>query len=204
MKIQQGKALGCFAAGVAALAVVAATPTMAHAGTKTNTKMKSALAATSVDPDASGQAALVLHRGDGKLDVKASHLTRNASFDVVVNGVKVGTLETTRGGSGRQRFRSAPGRRDLLLGFDPRGAQLSVRNADGRDVLVGTMPATADPNAIACCVPAVDGTSTCQEITADACTTANGVANAATTCLPDPCVTTPPPAADRWSTFPTR
>jgi len=57
------------------------------------------------------------------------------------------------------------------------------------------MPAAADPNAIACCVPAADGTSTCQEITADACTAANGTANAATTCLPDPCVTTPPPAA---------
>jgi hypothetical protein len=184
---------GRLTAGLAALALVGVSPGVG--GASTTTKIKSGLSATSADPDAKGQAGLTLHKSDGKLDLKASHLSPKASFDVIVNGVKVGTLQTSRGGSGRQRFRSEPGRRDLVLGFDPRGAQLSVRNGQGRDVLVGSMPATADPNAIACCVTAADGTTACQEITPDACTTANGVANVATTCLPDPCVATPPPPA---------
>jgi hypothetical protein len=191
MRALQRKSLGWLAASLAGLALVSLSPAVSDARTKT--KVKSALAATSVDPDASGQAGLALHGSDGKLDLKASHLSRNASFDVIVNGVKVGTLQTTRGGGGRQRFRSDPGRRDLILGFDPRGAQLSVRNGAGRDVLVGTMPAAADPNAIACCVTAADGTSACQEGTLDDCTAAAGVPNAAATCLPDPCEATPPP-----------
>jgi len=193
MKLLQPRSLSRLTAGLVALAVVAMSPAVGHAGTKSKARIKSTLSATSVDPDANGQAGLALHGGDGKLDVKASHLTRNASFEVIVNGVKVGTLQTSRSGSGRQRFRSNPGRRDLMLGFDPRGAQLSVRNGDGHDVLVGTMPTVADPSAIACCVPAADGTNTCQEITADECTAVSGVVDAATTCLPDPCVATPPP-----------
>jgi hypothetical protein len=176
---------------LALLVFVGGAPTI---GMSRTTTAKSDLAATSADTDARGQAHLALRGSAGKLDLKASRLARSASFDVVANGVKVGTLQTSRSGSGRLRFRSDPGRRDLLLGFDPRGAQISVRDATGHDVLVGEVP-PADPNAIACCVPAADGTISCQEITTDACTTAGGVANAAATCLPDPCVATPPPTA---------
>ena len=175
----------------AALALVCVAPHSATASAKV--RVKTTLAATSVDANARGQTGLALRGVDGKFEVKVSRLDHNSSYDVVVKGVKVGTLQTTTGGGGHLRFSSRPGPKDLVLGFDPRGTQLSVRGADGHDVLVGTMPAdTVDPTAIACCLSDDDGESECEELTPDACTAAGGVASQAATCMSDPCATTPP------------
>lgn len=183
---------GWVAAGAAGLAFVCVTQGSAAAG---KIRVKAGLTATGVDPNAQGQVGLGIRGSDGTFDVKASRLDRHASYDVIVKGVKVASLQTTGGGGGHIRFRSHPTSKDLVLGFDPRGAQLSVRSAAGRDVLVGTLPAAAvDPTATACCVPDGNGGSTCQELTPDACTAASGSASQAATCIPDPCVTTPPSA----------
>jgi hypothetical protein len=186
--------LGRVAVGAAVLALLCGTAGNAAAGGKI--RVKAGLTPTGVDPDAQGQAGLGVRGTAGMFDVKASRLDRRAGYDIVVKGVKVGTLRTNGGGSGHLRFRTNPTSRDLVLGFDPRGVQLSVRNAGGHDVLVGTMPAaTIDPTATACCIPDGNGGSSCQELTSDACTTAGGAAQQAATCIPDPCAATPPPAA---------
>jgi hypothetical protein len=188
------RGLGCPAACVAALALLCMTPGNATASSKV--RIKTGLTATSVDPNAQGQARLGVHGNDGTFDVKVSRLDHRASYDVVVKGVKVATLQTSAGGGGHLRFRTHPKSKDLMLGFDPRGGQLKVRSAAGHDVLVGTLPATAiDPTATACCIPDANGGSTCQELTPDACTAATGTPEQAATCIPDPCATTPPPAA---------
>src|SRR5262249_52420569 len=109
---------GPLAAGIAALALrlVAVPARASHPGQQT-------LTPTDTDQDARGRAQLVLRTDeDGKFDVIAKKLDPDQTFDVIVNGVKVGTLTTTGGGSGRARFRSRPrSGDDQLLGFDPRG-----------------------------------------------------------------------------------
>jgi hypothetical protein len=72
------------------------------------------------------------------------------------------------------------------LGFDPRGRVITVRNADGQDVLSGTLPDNSNPNTVACCAPSGDH---CTEETADACTKAGGTVSDVSSCLPDPCNT---------------
>jgi hypothetical protein len=151
------------------------------------------------DPNASGQVRLILKTASsGQFEVRARGLDPRGTFDVIVSGVKVGTLTTSGGGSGRARFRTRPhGRHDFLLGFDPRGAAVVVRNAAGEDVLGGTVPAGAssDPTKLACCVPDDDG-SECEDRTAAECAAEGGAVSAAATCLPNPCSDASPNPVD--------
>lgn len=151
------------------------------------------------DQDARGQVRLTL-KTDSKaeLEVRAQGLDPNASYEIIVGGVKVGTLTTRRGGTGRVRFRSRPRGRDLLLGFDPRGATVVVRNAAGEDVLGSTLPAGASSGSadnVACCVADDDG-SECEDRTADECSAQGGTVSTATSCLPNPCDGAPPVEGD--------
>lgn len=147
------------------------------------------------DSSASGQARLILKTdAEGRFEVRAMGLAPASTFEVLVGGVRVGTLETKGGGYGRARFRSRPhGHNDQLLGFDPRGQIVIVRSADGVDVLtatvpVGTPPATGD---VICCVPDDDGAE-CEDRTADECAAQGGTVSTATSCLPNPCSDAPP------------
>ncbi|HSP99388.1 MAG TPA: hypothetical protein VL049_19370 [Candidatus Dormibacteraeota bacterium] len=163
-------------------------------------RVKLGLAATSAAPTARGKSRLTV-RGSkhGKFAVVANHLGPNKTYDLVVGGVKVGVIKTSAGGSGRASFKTTPGTRDALLGFDPRGSQVLVRDEDnGDDVLVGDMP-DSDPTETACCLAdGQDGETECEDMTPDACTAAGGTpigvpgGTAAASCLPDPCATTPP------------
>jgi hypothetical protein len=190
-RAQRGS-MGWAAAGAAGLMLLCLTP--GYAAASGRIKVRAGLTATGIDPNAQGQVGLGIHGNDGTFDLKVSRLDRRAAYDVVVNGVKIASLQTSGGGGGHLRFRTRPKSKDLVLGFDPRGAQLSVRSGAGHDVLVGSLPATAvDPTATACCVPDGNGGSTCQELTTDACTAATGIASQQATCIPDPCATTPPP-----------
>ncbi|MGH7895162.1 MAG: hypothetical protein ACREQL_10870 [Candidatus Binatia bacterium] len=56
-----------------------------------------------------------------------------------------------------------------------------------------TPPAAQD---IVCCLPdsGGDGANECEDRTADECAAAGGTVSSATSCVPDPCNTTPPPA----------
>jgi hypothetical protein len=131
---------------------------------------------------------------DGRLEIRVHALAPDASFDVLVGSVRVGTLRTTGGGNGTLRFRSRPRGRDLPLGFDPRGALITIRDAQGTDVLVTTVPAARGDSAssVACCRADDDGSAECEQRSADACTASGGVPAAAASCLPNPCAATPP------------
>jgi hypothetical protein len=137
---------------------------------------------------------------DGRFELRASGLTPGQSYDVVFSGVSVGTLTAADDGKARARFRSQPrSSSDLLLGFDPRGSVLVVRDASGQDVLAGDVPAggnASDDSKIVCCVPDDRGPE-CEDRTADECTAQGGTVSTATTCLPNPCDTVTPPTEDK-------
>ena len=160
------------AAGFAALAMFAV-PAVAKHGSE---REKSALVSTSVDDDASGIAKLKVRNGsDGRFDLVVKHLDRNATYEVLVNDVHVGQITTNGGGGGHIRFRSRPrSSRDELLGFDPRGAVVTVRSEAGDDVLVVRLsePSSVD-GAVICCIPDDRGPE-CEDRTADECTAQGG------------------------------
>jgi hypothetical protein len=142
---------------------------------------------------------LLKHGSRGRFSIKAKHLRSGASFDVVVNGVKVGSLVTGARGGGVARFNTSPKPHTGRLGFDPRGAHVAVREHDtGMDDLECDMPGGHPDSAIGCCVgerKVADGSSggKCELQTPDACTARGGRPTTATACLPDPCGGNPPP-----------
>jgi hypothetical protein len=185
--------------------VIVGVGTLFAAG-KHTVRSKQTLTATSAAPAAHGKAHLTLQSSKkGKFSVVASHLKGGKTYDVIIRGVKVGVINTSAGGSGKALFSTTPGTNATLLGFNPSGGQILVRETDdGEDVLVGDMP-DDDAGEVACCLPQGedgDGQSQveCEEMTATECTDEGGTVGmaagtTAASCLPDPCATTPPPGA---------
>lgn len=148
--------------------------------------------------DSSGRARLVIGKpSDGKFEVKAKKLSPDATYDVIVNGIKVGALRTSGGGNGKARFRTRARGKDQILGFDPRGMFLVVRGADGADVLIGTLPQITtrksgdgsgeiEDGEVICCTPDDDGPE-CEDRTPERCAEEGGTVSSATSCLPNPC-----------------
>lgn len=154
---------------------------------------------TSPNGAASGRARVSMRDdSDGRLVVSVRGLAPNQSFDVLVGTVKVGTLRSSGGGQGSLRFRTRPRGRDLLLGFDPRGAVITVRDTAGVDVLVGGIPAGSSRgrgNRIICCDPDDRGAE-CEDRTAETCLARGGTIASATSCMPNPCASSTPPAGE--------
>jgi len=161
--------------------------------------VKTTLTATGAVAHARGQARLQLKTDSrGKFQVVAQRLARSTSYDVVVDGVKVATLVTTGGGGGKVKFSTSPKGRDLFLGFDPRGAQVSLRDAAGDDVLETEFPTGGTPDdagKVACCLPDDSGTE-CEDRTPDQCAAQGGTVAGVDSCLPDPCAGVTPPGGE--------
>jgi len=180
---------------LAVLAVVSLSmrATLARAHTDKET---GSLASTGVDADARGKVKLTVRNlTDGKLEIKGQKLDPDATFDVLVDGVLVGQFTTSGGGTGRIRFRSRPrSPHDELLGFDPRGALVVVRNAAGQDVLAVQLADSGSVGGgdVICCIPDDEGAE-CEDRTPEECTAAGGTVSTATSCLPDPCEGVTPP-----------
>jgi hypothetical protein len=172
----------------AALVTALITPLAAHAAS--GSKHDAPLRATGADDDARGRAKVRIRgTSDGRFEVKVQRLQPGALYELVVNGVKVGEILTSGGGSGKLRFRSRPrSSNDLFLGFDPRGSAIVVRNDAGSDVLAAAIPADDNPDDgdIVCCIPDDSGAE-CEDRTPDECAAEGGVVSAATSCLPNPC-----------------
>lgn len=153
------------------------------------------LTATSSAPRAKGRAKLALKTASkGRFRVVARGLAKHATFDLVVGGVKVGTIATNGGGVGKAKLSTNPKPSEDLLGVDPRGQTVEVRDGGGNDDLVGDMPEDGDSasGGFACCLPEDDGTE-CDVKTLDACTSKGGTTVAGvTSCIPNPCGATPP------------
>jgi len=190
-------------------------------------RARGTLNATEMAPRARGKARFVLKTSKrGKFLVAARHLDGAKSYSLIVGGVKVGTLQTKANGRARIVFSAKPKRHSELLGFDPRGEQVIVRDEeDNDDVLVGEIPPD-DPNRVACCIGGGDadegedehedeiasggGASEdegenenegdddgeCQDLLPADCVASGGVVQSVSSCLPDPCDETPDPETD--------
>jgi hypothetical protein len=112
------------------------------------------LAAAEGAPDARGRARLVLRSDEqGRLRIAVRGLLPHAPYDVVIGDVRVAALDTNGSGGGRVRLSTDPRGRDALLGVDPRGKTVVIRNAAGADVLAGEIDGGPDdPAAVACCL----------------------------------------------------
>jgi hypothetical protein len=169
------------------------------AGARSQTDVsKQELVSTGADGDARGRAKLrVSDLTDGRFEVRVQRLAAGAPYEILVNGVLVATLTTSAGGSGKVRFRTRPRNdSDLLLGFDPRGAVVVVRDAAGSDVLaVRLSETTSDDSDVICCIPDDSGPE-CEDRTPEECAAQGGVVSTATSCLPDPCAGVVPPGGD--------
>jgi len=161
----------------------------AQAGSSSKGDLKSTAAA----PGAKGK---VVFQGKGgaraRFQVTASKLPPSSNFDVVVKGVRVGTLATNRGGAAKAKFSTEPKPgKEKLLGFDPRGVGVSVRTSAGDEVLQGDVPPpvvkSSDAGKVACCVPDDDGGAECEDRTPERCALEGGILAATASCLPDPC-----------------
>lgn len=189
------KVFGTLAIGALVALSLTATTAVAKSGRNLE-KERGSLASTGVDDNARGTVKLQVKKGsDGKFEIQVQKLEKRATYEVLVDGVRVGSITTTGGGNGRVRFRSRPvSSSDVLLGFDPRGALIVVRNAAGQDVLAVTLADTGPVSGddIVCCIPDDSGPE-CEDRTPDECAAAGGTVSTATTCLPNPCAGTPPP-----------
>jgi hypothetical protein len=179
---------------VAALAALAATLGTAGASVRVSKDLTPTTAAL----NARGKAKLSLKTAaKGKFSVVARHLAPGRSFDVIVGGVKVGSMHTNRGGAGKVKFSTSPRSAETVLGFDPRGDEVVVRDEDGDDDLVGDIPDDSDAAGFACCLPDGDeGEVECEDLAADACSAKGGTPNTATSCLPNPCAGAPEPGGE--------
>jgi len=161
--------------------------------------LKQELTPTGVDADARGKAAVVVaHQTHGRLKVQARRLASAARYEVVLDGVRIGTLQTNRGGNGVANFSTKPKGRTQRLGADPRGKLLEVRDADGDDVLLSEMPRDSESEGkVRCCMAEGEDdddeeevqSAECEATTPEECLAEGGVEMGEGTCLPNPCGT---------------
>ncbi len=153
------------------------------------------LTATSNAPHAHGRAKLTLKTASkGRFQVGARRLGPHASFDVVIGGIKVGTLTTNVAGAGKLKLSTNPRPGEHLLGVDPRGKTVEVRDQNGDDDLEGDMPDGDDNGgsaggAFACCT-SNDGEQECEVETPAECSSKGGqTVDGVQSCIPNPCGT---------------
>lgn len=172
------------------------------AAASSDAHIKETLTATTGAPTkAGGKASLSLQKKPGKATkgsfaVTVKRLDRSSSYDLIVDGVKISTITTNSGGSGRGAFNTKPRGTTALLGFDPRGSTVVLRDASGTDVLVGTIPDDS-PGSHACCLATTDqeGETECEDVsdcaaaggTVPMITNPDGTQTPVASCLPDPC-----------------
>ncbi|MDH3687486.1 MAG: hypothetical protein OEP95_14735 [Myxococcales bacterium] len=173
------------------VALVVATSLIGSPPPASAEREKAKLIGTGADADASGKASLNVRRRKGaltgKLTVVGKKLEGDRSYEVTVDGIRLGTLETNRRGKGKARFRTNPRPgKDQLLGVDPRGRSVALLD-DGATVLLGGMDdSSSDDGDIRCCLPDDSGTE-CEDRTPAECVAQGGVDLGPGSCLPDPC-----------------
>ncbi len=176
----------------------------AVAANAATTKVLLALGATGAEPDARGKATLTVRANTsglgGKLKVKGYRLSGSSTYEVTVDGVRIGAFTTSRGGTGGARFNTMPGARDQLLGVDPRGRLLGVVDGAGAVVLLANVAAggvgTSGGTDIRCCFSDDSGPD-CEDRTPAECAAEGGTDLGPGSCLPNPCASGPPaPGSD--------
>src|SRR5262249_9062304 len=124
---------------------------------------------------------------------------------LVVGGVRIGSFTTNGAGSGKVKLSTHPKSSEGLLGVDPRGKAIEVRDDQGDDDLEGDMPGDdgSAGGAFACCGPDDDDGAECEVETPDECTAEGGMTQVGIdSCIPNPCGATPPGEEDVVCCFP--
>lgn len=157
--------------------------------------IRQTLVASGADADAAGKAAFKVKSKKGvlggQLTVQAKKLDAGV-YEVTVDGVRLGLLETSARGKGKARFRTSPrGANDQLLGVDPRGRALALVNDGGVPVLLGSLPDDSPDDDVRCCLPDDLGPE-CEDRTPAECEAEGGVNLGVGSCLPNPCEGTTP------------
>ena len=164
-------------------------------------KIRQTLGVTGADPGAGGRLKADIRPGRagqrGKLEVRSRGLVPATSYDVTLDGVRIGSFTTNRKGRGKARFDTRPRGNKQFLGVDPRGRLAAVVAGDGSVVLQTPVSAESlDPNKVRCCLPDDSGPE-CEDRTSAACTAAGGVDLGPGSCLPNPCSgSASPPGGD--------
>ena len=169
--------------------LVGGLPVTAHARS-----VRQALFPSGADADASGKASLQVKKKkgvlSGQLTVQAKKLDAG-TFEVTVDGVRIGTLDTNARGKGKARFRTSPrSSDDQLLGVDPRGRSLALVSG-GVPVLLGTMSDDSPAGDVRCCLADNSGAE-CEDRTSAECVAEGGIDLGPGSCLPNPCEGTTP------------
>jgi hypothetical protein len=159
--------------------------------------VRQALAPTGADADARGKVRLQISKHKkgalrGTLVVLANKLDARSTFDVTIDGVRVGTLVSNRRGKGRARFTTVPrGSKDQLLGVDPRGRVVAIMRGGAVVLRGGLSDDSIDPSKVRCCL-AHDSGAECEDRTPATCAAQGGVSLGAGSCLPNPCESATP------------
>lgn len=177
-----------------AAAVACTLAVLGHAGT-THASSRQALSSTGVDADATGDAKVDVRSRPsglrGKLEVRGRRLDGGAVYQITLDGVRIGSLTASRGGTGKARFDTSPRRNVQSLGVDPRGRTVAVVDAVGAVVLSGTLAAGGQVGGAdtRCCLPdgGGDGPDECEDRTPAECVAQGGVDLGPGSCLPNPC-----------------
>src|SRR5262249_5641419 len=105
--------------------------------------LKTRLVPSGPEPRARRKTLMSLREGadglDAELEIVVRRLERRATFEVVLQGVRIGTIGTRGTGNGRARFRNRPRHHEQRLGTDPRGRVLTIRNTSGTDILAALL-----------------------------------------------------------------
>jgi hypothetical protein len=183
-------------------AVMACTLAMLGHARTADASPRQPLVSTGVDADAVGDAKVNVRSRPaglrGRLDVRGRKLDAGAVYQITLDGVRIGSFTTSRGGAGKARFDTNPNKNDQLLGVDPRGRTVAVLNPAGDVVLSaalveGGQIGGADTR---CCLPdrGGDGPNECEDRTPAECVAQGGIDLGPGSCLPNPCGgVTPPP-----------
>jgi hypothetical protein len=151
------------------------------------------LAATGADAGAYGKATEAQKGGlRGQLVVGREEGDASTSFDVTIDGVRVGTLRSNARGRGSGRFRTEPRKPDeQLLGVDPRAVRWPPCGAAPSRSREGSPTIRSTPRTSAAACPTTPGTE-CEDRTTAQCAAEGGVSLGAGTCPPNPCAPLPP------------
>jgi hypothetical protein len=153
--------------------------------------VRQALVVTGADADAVGTVTFKVQRRKGTLrgtlQVVGRKLAPRSTFEVTIDGVRVGAVATRKSGKGELKLRSTSRNAEGFLGTDPRGRTVALLDGSGATVLTGRLgDDSIDPSDVRCCVPD-DGGTECEDRTAAECAAAGGVNLGFGSCLPDPC-----------------
>src|SRR5262245_8223503 len=143
VRMRSSRLRSAFVAVSAAAIVVTAALIQADAGSGRD--IRALMLNMGVERSARGMVHVVHNKAQAAFQIKGSHLSRNTTYDVIVNGAVVDQLRTNGDGTGKVAYRSkAKGHKTgASLPYELRGASVKIARG-GTVVLTADVPQTGD------------------------------------------------------------